>query len=194
MTKDIIFSESLPSWIVKSVSLFSAKEPLYFKVLVHAILKILKAFKRHSMWRHALKRHTKLCGRARGLVAPSATSVSLTCDAWSFWICKGYMADTVYLIDSSFDMQSSLLDFVCLKPFNTGKATCNVLPKTIKDWEGAKMLPTVTIDKGADTAKGIVKQRPKLYAYDSLKQCRPRGSFHVWCTLHLLNLWMKHFM
>lgn len=135
LTKYSFFSVSLTSRINEPISAFAAIESQFFKSMIHAINSMSEIFSRHSMRRYLLKRHTKIHNRARELITSSATSSSLTGDAWSSRVYMWYMEMSIHWTDNNWDMHSSLLDFVRFKTLSTEEAACNVLIKAFSDCE-----------------------------------------------------------
>lgn len=115
--------------------------------------------------------------------------VSLTCDAWSSNIFKGYMAITMHWIDQQWNMRSLLLDFKRFITPHTGGAASNILKEVIMFWGIEKRLQCITTDNASDMIEAIYKLVEKLNL--DFEADYDEEEFHVRCIAHVINLGVR---
>lgn len=81
-----------------------------------------------------------------------------------------------------------------IKMSHTHDTPCDTSLEIIKDRKLDKLVYIITIDIVTNSAKSLELLQKALHASTCLAQYKPRGSFHVHCIAHMLNLTVKECM
>ena len=99
------------------------------------------------------------------------------------------MAITAHWINSNWDLQGTVLDFLRFGKLHTGEAVATLIFEVVQRWNLFAKVSTITTDNVADMCNGIGTLRRKLIA--STNAPRTIETFHVRCIVHIINLEVK---
>lgn len=116
--------------------------------------------------------------------------VSITIDAWSSIIYKGYLTTTLHRIDSNWVMQTILLDFVHFPTPHNAESASTLLSHILQRWDLTKRLAFVTTDNANDNISAL-----KLlitHINNAATTYRPVEDIRVRCIAHIVHLGTKY--
>lgn len=123
------------------------------------------------------------------LLRQTEGKISLTMDAWSSKVFKGYVAITAHWIKSDLNKVSIVLDFVSFVTPHTGDASCALLPAVINSWEIGGKMHAITTDNAIDVCGGASKLLTRFAA--EVPAPPILEDYHVLCIAHVLNIAIK---
>lgn len=112
--------------------------------------------------------------------------ISLTCDLWTSNQNLCYMCLVAHYIDSNWNMQCRVLNFVELDPSHTGIVIGQAVFECIAEWKIEDKVITITLDNASNNDVAVRNLKAKLLARKST--CFVAKYFHVRCCAHIINL------
>lgn len=185
--------EAMATFVIQSSVSFAVVENYYFVKLIHAANPDICVPSRQTICRRILDLYKNLKSKMESFLALRRGRVSLTADAWSSTVYKGYVVITGHWIDANWCLQSVILDFKRFPTPHTADAICTTLMDTIIGWDLASSLRAVTTDNASDMTAGIKGLREKLNDLSPGQYPEVEG-FHVRCLAHIINLAVKSCM
>lgn len=128
-----------------------------------------------------------LCIKIKLIITRTAGKVSLTADAWSSRMYRGYMAVKDHWILKECTLEGVLLDFRRFHPSHIRDAACAVLYEATEEWDLVKPFRASTADNGSDICSSIAKLLNYFNEASFLLALRPLCEFHVRCVAHIVN-------
>lgn len=125
----------------------------------------------------------------RSQLSSTPGNISLTTDAWSSRIYRGYIAVTAHWIDEYWSLRSVLLDFQRFPTPHTADATCTTIIDILENWHVAGKVQAITTDNAADVISGVNDVHKYLCTIHHLNVTLE--DFHVRCIAHVVNLAVK---
>lgn len=113
---------STKKWVVDSVSPFSAAKQMSFVNMIRTLIPMLTVPGRHKVRRLTLARDATLQEKVHLYLHASGSTISLTCEAWSGCVFRGYMAVSAQWIDNYWNMRGTIIDFVRFRKPHTEDA------------------------------------------------------------------------
>lgn len=118
-------------------------------------------------------------------------AISLTTDAWSSKIYKGYVAVTAHWVDQYWCLRSVLLDFQRFPSPHTADATSALLCEIMDRWNITKKIHSITTDNASDVVSGINKVFLSLQLKKENGYLSTLKDFHIRCIAHVINIAVK---
>ncbi|XP_078170092.1 zinc finger BED domain-containing protein RICESLEEPER 2-like [Carex rostrata] len=115
-----------------------------------------------------------------------AKMISLTSDCWTSNQTIGYMVITAHYIDSNWNMQKRIINFIELTPPHTGEVISDAILDSLRKWGIIDKIGTITLDnaKNNDKVASILMSN-----FEVTGMLHFNGYFfHVRCCAHILNL------
>lgn len=115
--------------------------------------------------------------------------ISLTCDCWTSKQTIGYMALTAHYIDSNWQLQKCIINFVELEPPHTGLVISDAISDCILEWGIQDKVSTITLD---NASSNDVAARSLMSNFQRRNKLHFKGMFfHIRCCAHVLNLMVQ---
>lgn len=184
----------LCKWIVSNSKPFSTVEDETFiekeKLLNHSI----RVPSRNTVRRRIMSMfEEKKIAVLELLKTQMKGKISLTADAWSSQIYRGYMAVTGHFIDNNWKMRSLTLEFNRFPTPHNAEATCSFLSKVIESFHLQQKVQSITTDNAKDVSSGVQKLH-HLMREDHPGFYGSFRDFHIRCISHVVNLAVKDCM
>lgn len=141
--------------IISTLKPFSVIEDNRFQRIVKFGKEGLHVPSRHTIKRRIFDIENHLRANVQIALNESGSKKSLTADAWSSVIYRGYVVVTGHLIDEKWEFQSVILGFRRLHTPHTGNANCELLENVISEWNLGSDIQCVTTDNASDIISGI---------------------------------------
>ncbi|KAL6517377.1 hypothetical protein OROMI_033078 [Orobanche minor] len=136
-----------------------------------------------------LKLHENLRGQLKEILRSVPGRICLTSDMWSSCQTLGYLCLTAHYVDSSWKLNSKVLNFLHMESGHTGHDMFSAVYKLLQDWEIEHKIFSITLDNASSNDKMQDYLRHSLNRGNSLVQ---KGEFfHIRCAAHVLNLILK---
>ena len=187
--RKIELTNSLVSWFVDSMTSFSSVENERF-------IKMLKTFEpkydppsRVTISSRVQEQLEVLQPQVKEFINNMPSKISMTTDAWSSCILKGYMGITLHWIDDYWELKSLLLCFKFFPAPHTGDAVCDLMYDVFEDWNISKKILAITSDNGSNIIKGLKALGHKInteHGYGTV-----RNDFIIRCLAHTIQLGVK---
>jgi hypothetical protein len=115
-----------------------------------------------------------------------AESISLTTDLWTSNQNVQYMCLVAHYIDSEWNLQCRVLNFIELDPPHTGLVIAHAVFECLVEWKIEDKVMSITLDNASNNDVATTNLSAKLLA-------RKNGLFdpvyfHVRCAAHIVNL------
>jgi hypothetical protein len=115
-----------------------------------------------------------------------AESISLTTDLWTSNQNVQYMCLVAHYIDSEWNLQCRVLNFIELDPPHTGLVIAHAVFECLVEWKIEDKVMSITLDNASNNDVATTNLSAKLLA-------RKNGLFdpvyfHVCCAAHIVNL------
>lgn len=179
----------LSRWIVSGFIPLSVTEDKEFVRLLHLFDASFNVPSRRTTTKRIHQMLDERSIQIKSILATHASNISITTDAWSSRIFKGYIAVTAHWIDDTWSLRSILLDFQRFSSPHTGESTATMLLSIFERWGVCQKIRTVTSDNASDMCVGVNLLRERLQAVGNAN--RPNSEFHVRCLAHVINLAVK---
>lgn len=155
-------THSVCKWIVSASLPFSTVENREFIRLLEVLDKSYKLPVRTTFQRRIIDEYKHRSVQIKELIAKEPGKISLTCDAWSSTVYKGYMEVTAHWIDTDRTLKSILLDFRRFPTPHTSEATDILLEEVVYCRGISTRLQAITTDNANDIVRGVSLLLQKL--------------------------------
>lgn len=190
-----LFERFLVNYIVADQNSFSSVELPEFENLIKLLNNDVNIPSRTTIQRRVLKYCEERRTNVRSILSERKCRISLTADAWSSRVYKGYMVVTGHWIDNDWVLRSIVLEFKRFLTPHTGDAACEFMYDVINDWGIKRKLMCITTDNASDMISGVRKLNMKITADLGEVDVELRKAFfHIRCISHIINLGVKECM
>lgn len=190
--RQMVFEKSLISFFIHSMPPFSLVDQPAFRKMFELIDNV-SVPSRMTIQRRIADLTEDKKAEMKSMLKKTRGKVSLTADAWSSKIYRGYMVVTAHWIDESWSLKSAVLEFSRFYTPHTGDAAAAFLFDVIQDWDLGKDIRAITTDNAADMCKGVSTLCSNLNSMFPSAH-RDLSSFHVRCIAHIVNLGVQDCM
>ena len=177
-------TSALVQWIVDSKQSFSVVESPALARLFHILNSGYALPSRRTIGRCLEDQYDSTLSKMKLLLEKIPCKISLTIDAWSSRVYRGYLAVTVHWITNEWTLKSSLLDFSYFPPPHNTQTTSDLLFNILTDMNLGTKILGITTDSGAEMPKAIAVLREKLNNKNPGKILK---DWHVRCICHIIN-------
>lgn len=112
--------------------------------------------------------------------------VSITTDAWSSQMYRGYLSLTLHWVDKEWVLRHVLLDFVRFPKPHNGTTNSSILMELLTHWNLTSKLRAVTTDNASDICSAMEKLLDMLNIRNNTSTVIT--NFHVRCIAHVVHL------
>lgn len=177
-------------WIVSAVKPFSIVESKEYIDKEKFLDSSIVVPSRQTVQRRIQTMFSEYQIKVAELLSNHKGKISITTDAWSSRVYRGYMAVTAHWIDEKWQFNSMTLDFKRFPTPHSGDNTCIFLRNILDEWKISGDIQCITTDNASDVCKGV------RLLFQQLKDDFPDryttlDSFHVRCIAHVINIGVK---
>lgn len=191
--KQRIFEIHLCEWMIGTLQPFSTVEQSAFVHMVRSANPNIVVPSTRTIRRRILKLSEEKELVVKAKIAQEHCRLSITADAWSSRVYKGFMVVTAHFIDKNWNMKSVIIEFDRFYTPHTGEAVEAFLRDVIERWGISQRVQAVTTDSASDMIRGMSLLHRWLSSIDP-NMPQLRSHFHIRCFAHVLNLATKECM
>ncbi|TYI22722.1 hypothetical protein ES332_A06G122500v1 [Gossypium tomentosum] len=112
--------------------------------------------------------------------------ISITADIWKSGQKIQYVVLTTHFVDSDWNLQKRLLNFVDVPPLHSGVFVYDALYKCLQDWGIEGKVSSISVDN-ASYNYAVVRMLKYILSFHKRLPLNEK-LFHVCCCAHILNL------
>lgn len=180
------FFSALCEWIVDAALPFATVENEKFRDMIAVQNNDIHIPSRVTVSRQIVKKKKEIEIGMREKISNVKSKFSITTDAWSSRIYRGYIAVTLHWIDPDWTMQNILLDFIRFATPHNAKNTSKILYNLFDSWGVTSRISGITTDNAADMISAMTKLNSLMNARN--RTCRSVDDFHARCIARVVNL------
>jgi hypothetical protein len=186
-----LFREMLVEWVVAEDQPFTAPEAEGFRKMLRLASPDAKVPSADTIRRDIDRRFCEEKARVRAVLQDAPGRLSFAIDAWTSPNMQAFLGITVHWIDAQWQLHHLLLDMPLLSGRHSGENLCATFEATCRDFGVLPKLLATTTDNASnnDTFLGHLETACQQQGIRF-----SRGSMHVRCIAHAINLAVQSFL